>query len=151
MKLRFFQIKLNLRAIVCNSQLLGFGLIENDQCKFCKKNSETVLHSFCTCVHVLKFWDDLSSRLSHHFKCDVILNDFNNLFDFEHFESNAKAIVLNCFLLNARFSVFRHKSSNTKSTIESFLHSIRIIKSSEYMTANYTGTLDKHYFKWTCV
>ena len=41
-KLRSFQIKLNLRAIVCNSQLFGFGMIENDLCTFCKKVSETV-------------------------------------------------------------------------------------------------------------
>ena len=54
-KLQSFQIKLNLRAIVCNSQLSGFGMIENDLCTFCKKGSETVLHLFCTCTHVRKF------------------------------------------------------------------------------------------------
>ena len=60
-KLRSFQIKLNLRAIECNSQLFGFGLIENDLCTFCKKGSETVLHLFCIGIHVRKFWDDISS------------------------------------------------------------------------------------------
>ena len=79
-KLRSFQIKLNLRAIVCNSQLFGFGMIENDLCTICKKDSETVLHLFCTCTHVRKFWDDISSWLSHHFKCNIILNSFNKLF-----------------------------------------------------------------------
>ena len=107
-KLQSFQIKLNLRAILSNSQLLGFDLIENDLCTFCKKNFETVLHLFCTYVHVLKFRDDISSWLSHHFKCDIILNDFNKQFGFDYFESIAKGIALNCFLLNARFSVFRH-------------------------------------------
>ena len=47
-KLRSFQIKLNLRVIVSNSQLFGFGLIENDLCTFCKRASETVLRLFCT-------------------------------------------------------------------------------------------------------
>ena len=97
-KLQSFQIKLNLRAIVCNSQLFGFGMIENDLCTFCEKGSETVLHLFCTCIHVRKFWDDIISWPSHHFKCDIVLNDFNKLFGFEHFESNAKTIELNCFL-----------------------------------------------------
>ena len=150
-KLRSFQIKLNLRAIVCNSQLFGFGMIENDLCTFCKKDSETVLHLFCTCTHVRKFWDDISSWLSHHFKCNIILNSFNKLFGFEYFESNAKTVVLNCFLFNARFSVFRHKCNNTKPTIESFVHSMRFVKSSEYIVAKRTGNLRKHYFKWTCV
>ena len=38
-KLRSFQIKLNLRVIVSNSQLFGLGLIENDLCTFCKRAS----------------------------------------------------------------------------------------------------------------
>ena len=89
-KLRSFQIKLNFRALVCNSQLFGFGLIENDQRTFCKRASETVLHLFSTSVDVVKFWDDKISWLSHYFKCDIILNKFNRLFGFKHFESNAK-------------------------------------------------------------
>ena len=129
-KLRPFQIKLNLRAIVFKSQLFGFGLIENDLCIFCKKSSERVLHLLCTCVHmVIKLWEDKSSWVSHYFKCDINLNNFSKLFDFEHFKSNAKANALNCFLSNAKFSVFRHKCSNTKPTIELFLYSMRIINS----------------------
>ena len=122
-KLQSFRKKLNLQAVVCNSQLFGFGLLENDLCTFCKKGSETilhlgaqrseflslVLHLLCTCIHVQKFWDNISSWLSHHFKFDIILNNFSKLFGIEHFKSNAKTIVLNCFLLNARFSVFRHR------------------------------------------
>ena len=34
-KLRFFQIKLNLRVVVTIIQLFGFGLIESQNCKFC--------------------------------------------------------------------------------------------------------------------
>ena len=150
-KLRSFQIKLKLLAIIPNSQLFGFDLIENDLCTFCKRAFETVLHLFCFCVHVLKFWDNICSWLSHHFKCNIYLNDLNKLFVFEYFESNAKTNVLNCFLLNARFSVFKHRCSNTKPTIESFLHSLRIIKSSKYVIAKTTGTLNKHHLKWICV
>ena len=55
-KLRYFQIKFNLLAyVVSNSQLFGFGLIESDLSTFYKRASETVLHLFCICVHVLKF------------------------------------------------------------------------------------------------
>ena len=73
------------------------------------------------------------------------------LIGFEHFESNAKTNILNCFLLNARFLVFKHRSGNTKPTIESFLQSLRIMKFSEYVIAKHTGTLEKRYLKWTCV
>ena len=113
-----------------------------------------LLKQFCICsvlvyTHLLKFCDDISSWLSD--KCNIILNDFNKLFCFEHFKSNAKANVLNCFLLNARFSVFRHRCSNKKPTIESFLHSMRLVKSNKYVIAKHTGTLDKDHFKWARV
>ena len=118
----------------------------------CAHFAKKVLKQFCICsLHIRKFWDDISSWLSHHFKCDIILNDFNKLFGFEYFESNAKTVVLNCFLLNATFSVFLHKCSNTKPTIELFLHFMIFVKSSEYIVAKHTGNLRKHYFKWTCV
>ena len=103
-KLRSFQIKLNLRSIVCNSQLFGFGLVENDQRTFCKRASETILHLFCTCTHVLKFLNDIISWLNHDFKCDIILNKFNKLFGFKHFESNAnkctELFFVNCQIFN---------------------------------------------------
>ena len=45
-KLHYFQIKLNLRVVVTNIQLFGFGLIESENCKFCNKAPETLLHFF---------------------------------------------------------------------------------------------------------
>ena len=82
---------------------------------------------------------------------DHKMNNFNKVFGFKHFKSNVKTNVLNCFLLNARFSVFRHRCSNTKAAIESFLHFMRIIKFSEYIVAKHTVILDIHYLKWTRV
>ena len=125
---------------------------------FCKQASkqfcicsETVLHVFCAYVHdVLKFCDDVRFWLSHHFKRNIILNDFNKLYGFEHFELNAKTNVLNCFLFNARFLVFKHRCSKTRPTVESFLHSMRIIKFTKYVIAKHTGTLEKHYLKSKC-
>ena len=83
-------------------------------------------------LRVHRRWDDISFWLTHHFKCNIIQNNLNKLFGFEHFESNAKINSVNCFLLNARFSGFKHKYSNTKPTIKSILHSMKIIESSEF-------------------
>ena len=41
-KSRFFQIKLNLRVVVTNIQLFGFGLIESQNCKFCNKTIQKI-------------------------------------------------------------------------------------------------------------
>jgi len=87
-KLRSFQIKVNLRVTVTNVQLHGFGMIENNFCCFCKTNPETMMHLFCDCYHVCQFWEDVTSWLCFYFK---------------------RSIMLNCFLLNARFLIFKHK------------------------------------------
>ena len=77
--MRSFQIKVNVRAIVSNAQLLEFGLIENDLFVLRKRATDIVLHLFRSCMHVLKFWEDISSWLSHHFKYNIILKLLNIL------------------------------------------------------------------------
>ena len=47
------------------------------------------------------------------------------------------------------FSLKIRISLNTKPGIESFLHSMRIIKSSKYIVAKHTGTLNKYHAKST--
>ena len=49
-KLRSFQVKLNLRAIVTNVALVyGFSISDTDKCSFCKIEPETLLHLFYAC------------------------------------------------------------------------------------------------------
>ena len=45
-KLRSFQIKLNLRSLVMNVQLAGFGIIDSELCSFCLEKPETIMHFF---------------------------------------------------------------------------------------------------------
>jgi len=54
-KLRSFQIKFNLRAIVTNVALHGFELVDTDKCIFCDNEPEPLLHLFCTCTKIVLF------------------------------------------------------------------------------------------------
>ena len=45
-KLRSFQIRLNLRSLVMNVQLAGFGIIDSELCSFCLQQPETLMHFF---------------------------------------------------------------------------------------------------------
>ena len=76
-KLRSFQIKLNLRVIVTNIQLFGFGLIESQNCKFCNKTPESLLHLFCTCPVVVIYWENVSACISSFLKDSFFINNFN--------------------------------------------------------------------------
>ena len=45
-KLRSFQIRLNLRSLVMNVQLAGFGIIDSELCSFRLEQPETLMHFF---------------------------------------------------------------------------------------------------------
>ena len=87
-KLHSFQVKLNFRAIVTNKHLHGFGLIENGTCAFCKTETETLMHLFCTCTIVQCYWDDVNSWLSVFLPRPIVLTDFIKLFGFPEYEDN---------------------------------------------------------------
>ena len=116
-KLRSFQTKLNHRAVVTNLQLHGFGLSESELCCFCKFAAETTLHLFCFCPIVQQFWEDVSAWLSFYFKTNIVLPHWNKLFGAKFFKNGIKTKLLNCFLLNARFLIFKHKCNNTFPTL----------------------------------
>ena len=77
-KLRSFQIKLNLRAVVTNIVLHGLEITTTDKCTFCDAEKETLLHLFCTCLKVASFWENFSSwiesKLKYRLMCYLVLN-----------------------------------------------------------------------------
>ena len=90
-KLRSFQIRLNFRSIVTQLQLHGFELVDNNLCKFCRKDPETLMHLFCDCEIVVSFWNNVSEFLSSRLRINIILRKQYMLFGFHH-----KGIFLFC-------------------------------------------------------
>ena len=82
-KLRSFQIKLNLRAVVTNIVLRSFEITTTDKCTFCDAEKETLLHLFCTCVKIASFWENVSSWIESKLKYRLVLKPFNMLFGIE--------------------------------------------------------------------
>ena len=55
-KLKSFQIKLNLKAVVTNIVLHGLEITTTGKCTFCNSEKETIFAFFCTCIKVASFW-----------------------------------------------------------------------------------------------
>ena len=147
-KLRSFQIKLDLRAIVTNVQLHGFGIVDSPFCSFCAQSIETILHLFCFCPVVDQFWYEVFSWICCHFKRDINFCNFNKIFGFQELENCTKTDLINCFLLNARFLIYRCKIEKTKPNIMLFISTINLQKKTEYLIAKRNGDLKKHFRKW---
>ena len=98
-KLRSFQIKLNLRVVVTNIQLFGFGLIESQNCKFCNKASDTLFHLFCTYLVVVTYWENVSACISSFLKDSFSFDKFNKVFGVPKINNTElNNYLLNCLL-----------------------------------------------------
>ena len=82
--LRLFQIRLNLRSIVTQLQLHGFERVDDNLCKFCRKEPETLMHLFCDCKIVVKFWNNVSEFISSRLRTNIVLRKQHILFGFDH-------------------------------------------------------------------
>ena len=83
-KLRSFQIRLNLRSIVTQLQLHGFELVDDNLCKFCRKDPETLVHLLCNCEIVVSRWNNVSEFLSSRLRTHIVLRKQHMLFGFDH-------------------------------------------------------------------
>nr|CAB3264531.1 pol-like protein [Phallusia mammillata] len=142
-KLRSFQIKLNLRAIVTNEALHSFGKTDSDQCVFCLKGPETVSHLFYRCEHVKSYWEDVTSWISAKLLFSLRINPVTLVFG-THLDDD----LLNCLLLCARFVIYRCKYGGTLPTLCLFISLFKSVKTSEYVSALKNNRLATFKVKW---
>ena len=62
-KLRNFQFKLLYKLLLTNSLLEKMHVKPDDLCNFCKVESDSLLHIYCTCQCVEAFWVEVKSLL----------------------------------------------------------------------------------------
>ena len=143
-KLRSFQVKLNMRAIVTNIVLHGFGIKDTEQCTFCNVHREILFHLFCSCSVVTVFWENVSSWINAKLQINFTINFSNMLFGVE----NCENILLNFLLLCARFLIYRCKVSETKPNIHQYLLFLQMTKKTEHFIAKKNKKVDSYYKKW---
>nr|CAB3263130.1 uncharacterized protein LOC104265431 [Phallusia mammillata] len=126
-RLRSFQIKLNLNAIVCNQILHSFGKIDSDLCTFCKNATENVYHVFYSCHVTRLYWENVCAWISARTRVPLTLPPVNLLFGVHNGGSGDK--LVNCMLLCARYVIYQCKYSENKPTVfrfVCFLNSVRV-------------------------
>lgn len=97
-KTREFQFKFLNDVLVNNYWLKKWKLKVSDECTFCKKESETILHLFWECAHVKRFWEDFSQYVYE--KTDVV-SDINSIF-FGMLSREEAAVLYNTLVFNAK-------------------------------------------------
>ena len=52
------------------------GISQNNVCKLCNANEETLIHLFTLCKPVKKFWKDLARRVKTNINRDLIFSSY---------------------------------------------------------------------------
>ena len=111
-KLRSFQIRLNLRSLVMNVQLAGFGIIDSELCSFGLKKPETILHFFLEFKFVECLWNNIGDWISTKLQVNIKLSRIHKLFGFQENSTDYK--FLNNLMLLVRFFIYYCKYSKSK-------------------------------------
>jgi len=130
-------------------QLHEFGIKDSNLCTFSKSAPETILHLFCLSPHVNNFWNDVSTWISSYFHRNIEIDNFNKLFVFEHYNTKLTTVLLNCFLLNVRYVIYRHKYDGFKSTLALNIRTIKNVQRTEYNIPKRNGKMNQHFLKWS--
>ena len=81
-KLKSFQIRLNLRSIIANAQLVGFGIFSSELCTFRSKHPETLYHLYLDYNKFRKFWKVMEDWISSKLRVIIVLNKIHKQFGF---------------------------------------------------------------------
>jgi len=61
------------------------------------------------CLQCTNFWEDVTSCICHYVK-QIFQND--KIFEVENFETQLLTLLLNCFLIKARYNVYRPRTAS---------------------------------------
>jgi len=116
-KLIVFQFKLLHRRLATNIFLTKINLKDNEQCTFCKKDKETLIHLFWTCDITNFFWQEFKQWLINRGELSETFNLSPYIILGLKPNDNKK---LNFFFLVTRYFVWICKTRNTSLEIKSF-------------------------------
>ena len=112
-----FQFKLLHRRLATNSFLTKINLKENEQCTFCQKDTETLIHLFWTWSVSTLFWRDFKQWAVNHEELSNTVNLMAYLVLGLKLNKNRR---LDFYFLVARLFLWICKARNTFPKIENF-------------------------------
>ena len=116
-KLIVFQFKLLHRRLATNSFLTKIDLKDNEQCTFCQKDMETLIHLFWTCRVSTLFWHDFKQWAVNRGELSNTVNITAYLVLGLKLNKNRRLPV---YFLIARLFLWICKARNTFPKIENF-------------------------------
>ena len=145
-KYRDFQYRLLLDKIICNNQLVSWGIIESTEgnCEFCNHVSETVVHILFECPKVqalLVLLRDMCIKCSqpHDWSyVDYIMSDL----------STKKYHIVNFISIFLKQYLYRCRCQKKQPNVSCFIRELEEYHYVEYVIAYSEGREKKHVKRW---
>ena len=143
-KLRSFQYKLLNRAILSNTKLYLWSVVDTPTCLQCNKSEETVMHMLILCEKVQPLWQWLQNHIARKFELTCVLTVeniiFNRIVEAKH--------VANFLCLITKYYIYQSKCANNNVNVYTLEKRIMEVENMEKYVAIKNGNLNKHVKKW---
>ena len=145
-KLRDFQYRLLLNAIVTSKDLYRWRIKDNNQCYFCEVQTETITHLLFNCERVRALWVMIQDWIENNVTLSDTLdvNLFNIIINEIH---PTPSHLVNMFCLITKQYIYRMPCNRGNLSTRQLIREIYAIHSYEWYFAKSKGKLKKHCHK----
>ena len=138
-KLRSFQYKFCLKAILTNTTLYKYKIKDTVQCDLCHEHNETLIHLFYECSKVQMLWKWLEGVINTKLTWENIV--------FANARLNPK-LLPNLLTVIVKYYIYSSKCLNRSLTVEGLRNYIENVKQIEGEAARQKGKQQIHDLKW---
>lgn len=144
-KLRYFQYRINIKALTLNIHVARWDSSVSENCTFCNQAKEMAIHLFIECEHVKKLWKALKRWVSYFNDTKLVISNENIIFS--NYEGK-DAKFTNTITLITKFYIYRVKVNKVKPNFVDLIREINKTKEIEQYIATRQDKLYNFARKW---
>ena len=118
---------------------------DSDLCLYCG-SKETLQHLLVSCPSLRTFWSDVLTWRNSSSTCNILFDELKILYGYN--AGDPRCLLLNYYILIAKFHIFRHKIDSKSPTFPAFMTLLkeRLLVYKAAVVAN--KTLQKFQTRW---
>ena len=142
----YFNYRILHRILGTKHLMHKMKIFNNDTCRLCQKEPETLLHIFSKCTITTKFWHSIIDWIRKLTKITIMNDDVTLLFGYLYQNNHAKAI--NTILIVAKNYIFQTARDNSLLFLDIFKRKLLNVYIEQKYLAECNGKLEKFCKAW---
>ena len=103
-KLVWLQYRILTRCIGVKKLLKKINIMENDLCRLCNKEEETILHLFAECVVSKQIWNNLQTWIKNVLKINISFTQYSVIMGYQYQDQNF--VPINTIMMKTKYYLF---------------------------------------------